>query len=106
MIKITIKRNVAQSCIGFCVEGHAATAPHGQDIVCAGVSALTQTAVLGLERHLNREILLAQADGRFGVDLVGLPDQETAAVLETMLLGLKEIAKSNPKSVRISEHRR
>jgi uncharacterized protein YsxB (DUF464 family) len=88
MIKITIKRNVAQACIGFCVAGHAAT------------------AVLGLERHLNREILLAQADGRFCIDLVGLPDQETAAVLETMLLGLKEIAKSNPRSVRISEHRR
>lgn len=31
------------------VEGHANYAPHGQDIVCAGVSAILQTAVLGLQ---------------------------------------------------------
>ena len=31
------------------VEGHAMYDAHGRDIVCAGVSAILQTAVLGLE---------------------------------------------------------
>lgn len=31
------------------VKGHSGYAPHGQDIVCAAVSAILQTAVLGLE---------------------------------------------------------
>jgi hypothetical protein len=30
-------------------DGHANAAPHGQDIVCAAVSAILQTAALGLE---------------------------------------------------------
>lgn len=30
------------------ITGHSMSAPHGQDIVCAAVSAITQTTVLGL----------------------------------------------------------
>lgn len=30
-------------------KGHADYAPHGQDIVCAAVSVIMQTALLGLE---------------------------------------------------------
>jgi uncharacterized protein YsxB (DUF464 family) len=55
MIKIKIVRNSDQAMIGFSVTGHANTGPHGQDIVCAGVSALTQTAVLGLDRQLKKK---------------------------------------------------
>jgi len=34
---------------GFRVSGHAGFEEEGRDIVCAGVSAITQTALLGLE---------------------------------------------------------
>ena len=37
--------------LGFIVEGHAEFAPHGQDIVCAGVSAIVQAAILGIEHY-------------------------------------------------------
>ena len=30
------------------ITGHAGYAPHGQDIVCSAVSAISHTAVLGL----------------------------------------------------------
>lgn len=105
-ITIEIIRDSSKAITGFRVTGHANTAPHGQDIVCAAVSALTQTAVVGLERHLGRRIRLEMASGRLEVELENAPDDLTGAVLETMLLGLKEIVKINPKSVRISEHRR
>jgi uncharacterized protein YsxB (DUF464 family) len=106
MIKIEITRDDKQGIAGFSVQGHAYTAPHGHDIVCAGVSALTQTAVLGLERHLGRRLNLEIGDGRLKMKLQEEPDALSNAILETMCIGLSEIAKKNPRSVRILEHGR
>ena len=106
MVRVDIYRDAAGAITGFAVNGHANTAPHGQDIVCAGVAALTQTAVLGLERHLGRNLELDVASGRLSLKLVGIPDELTGAIMETMLLGLTEIEKISPQGVRIKEHRR
>lgn len=106
MIKIEIVRNSDQLMVEFSVNGHANTAPRGRDIVCAGISALTQTAVLGLDRQLNKKIHLEIASGNLKMSLLDNPDELTNAVLETMLIGLTEIGKKSPKSVRILEHRR
>lgn len=106
MIKINIVRNKLGYIEGFCVLGHANTAPHGHDIVCAGVSALTQTAVIGLERYLGHQVSLDIADGKLIVTLKDNPDDLTGAILETMVLGLREIAKLNPANVQIVERRR
>ncbi|MBP2653294.1 MAG: hypothetical protein H6Q73_863 [Firmicutes bacterium] len=106
MINIVINRNAAREIIGFSASGHANTAPHGKDIVCAAVAALTQTAVLGLERYLGREFSLDIAEGNLVMELSAAPDDLTGAVLETMLLGLVEIAKISPNGVHIVEHRR
>ncbi|HWR05664.1 ribosomal-processing cysteine protease Prp [Sporomusa sp.] len=106
MITVTLIRDNNQAIKGFMVNGHAQAAPHGQDIVCAGVSALTQSSIMGIERHLRREINLVQDRSGLKIELAGQTDSLTAAVFETMLLGLTEIAKLYPKSVRIIEHRR
>lgn len=106
MVKIDIVRNKLGYIEGFCVIGHANTAPHGHDIVCAGISALTQTAIIGLERYLGRQISLDIASGKLIVTLKDSPDNLTGAILETMVLGLREIAKLNPANVRIIERRR
>jgi uncharacterized protein YsxB (DUF464 family) len=101
MIKVKTFRNSSNLLLGFAISGHANAAPHGQDIICAAVSILAQTAVFGLERHLRREISLDMAHGKLAFELSGNPDELTNAVLETALLGLKEIAKEYPKRVRI-----
>lgn len=106
MIKIEIVRNSDQAMVGFSVTGHAYAAPHGQDIVCAGISALTQAVVLGLDRQLKKNIHLEIARGNLKLELLDNPDALTDAVLETMLLGLTGICKKNPKSVRILERGR
>ena len=46
MIKINVSAESGRMTIE--VEGHAMYDAHGRDIVCAGVSAILQTAVLGL----------------------------------------------------------
>ena len=41
MINITINRNEVGSIVSFTMSGHALYAEHGQDIVCAGASAVS-----------------------------------------------------------------
>lgn len=106
MIAVKIFRDQTGSVTGYSVSGHANTAPHGQDIVCAGVAALAQTAVLGIERHLGRNLKIKVASGDLKAELTEAPDALTDAVLESMILGLTEIAKLYPQNIRISEHRR
>lgn len=88
---------------GFRVTGHSGTAERGRDIVCAGVSSLAQTALLGIEKHLCREVDCSVARGKLSMRLRGAPDELTEAILKTMLLGLREIEKISPEAVRIQE---
>lgn len=100
-VEIEIFRNALGLVVGFSAKGHAGTAKHGKDIVCAAISALTQTTALGLVKHLNREIDLQHASGDMVVHLKAKPDALTNAVFETMILGLNEIEKINPQGVHI-----
>lgn len=106
MITVEITRDSAQHIVQFQVSGHSGSAPHGKDIICAGVSALTQSALLGLTQYLKRTIHWQAADGLLSMELCNLPDAQTNAILETMLLGLQEIVKLEPDVVRIVEYRR
>jgi len=46
MIRIVVHRDEDGDTLT--INGHANFAPHGKDIVCAAVSAIYQTAILGL----------------------------------------------------------
>lgn len=78
-------------------------ADSGYDIVCAGVSALTQTALLGLGNHLHRALDYRISSGDLHTRLIEAPDEQTNAILETMLLGLREISALSPHAVQIQE---
>lgn len=47
MVKILVSKSDGELTISM--KGHAGYAEHGQDIVCASVSAIIQTALLGLQ---------------------------------------------------------
>ena len=87
---------------GFSVTGHSNTAPYGEDIVCAGVSALTQSALMGLAQHLGRKVDYSVHSGNLRVQLLFAPDELSEAILRTMLLGLKAIAEQYEEAVRIT----
>lgn len=91
---------------GFSVTGHSGTADRGKDIVCAGVSSLAQTALLGIAEYLHREVDYDVASGKLIVRLKSAPDDLTEAIMQTMLLGLREIQKISPEAIHISEQRR
>ncbi len=103
MIEVAWTRNRAGTIIGFTVTGHADYAAAGTDIVCAGVSAVTLTAVLGLRDVLGCDGTYATEDGRLTVRLKTAPDARACAILQTMQAGLREIARQYPQYVFISK---
>ena len=103
MIKVEIFKNRDGKISGYEVTGHSGTAARGEDIICAGVSALAQSALWGIGEHLHREVDYKVASGKLSMRLKGVPDDLTEAVLQPMLYGMREIEKLSPKAVRINE---
>lgn len=107
MIVVEIYRTRNGEINGFLVKGHAGMAEKGQDIVCAAVSVLTQTAVLGLSQYLGLQPKVNRKEGYLACMLSQRVEMETVqAILETMAIGLKEIAGQFPDFVQMEEHRR
>lgn len=99
MVKVTLKRDREGYIQSFEVTGHAAFAPHGEDIVCAAVSVLTQTAVLSLERiaGVSPEVIKREGYLSCNISPAGVRREKTVSVLlESMSLGLEETARSYP----------
>lgn len=104
MITVTVWRDAAGRVHGFRSEGHAQYADYGEDIVCAAVSVLTQSAVLGLTQHVKVDVAVEQSPGWLQCvlgDGLLADDVGAAAVLETMVLGLNAIAQQYPQQVRV-----
>ena len=94
MVRIEGYTDTAGRIHGFAAKGHSGFAPHGQDIVCAAVSVLLQTAVLGLEKAAGVLPQTEIADGRLVCRLTSeqAAQPKAEAVLEAMLVGLEAVA--------------
>ena len=78
----------------FELSGHAGFAEEGQDIVCAGVSALSIAAINGLEHFLSVAPKVQESDGHLTCQLLGIIEQELEKaqwILQTMKLGIEQI---------------
>lgn len=103
MVKAEIYTQEDGKITGFLIDGHANTAPRGQDIYCAGVSTITQSAYFCIVRHLKRKIEGDAGSGRLLLKLKTPPDDLTEAVFQTMVIGLREIEKLNPQALQVIE---
>ena len=87
------------------MEGHSGFAPKGEDIVCAAVSALAQTAVLGLKQQLIQAPKVHIEEGSlkcFVSASVSPGELEKAHIILTAIAaGLRAIAKIHPDYVKI-----
>ena len=84
--------------------GHSGSAPAGRDIICAAVSTLMQAMILGLEDIAKVHGLHVEADERVPIIRAAWPssEQERISLLtETAAASLKQIARENPKYVKI-----
>jgi len=100
MVRIRIERKSGKI-VSFSAEGHSDYKRKGEDIVCAGISSILQTAVLGLKEYLKVDIELKKGIGNMMVRLKSSPEKASQAILETMLLGLWKIEKEYPDKVKI-----
>ncbi len=109
MVWVLIHRGPDGTIEGFEVRGHAGWAEAGRDIVCAGVSALVQTAVLGLEERIGLQPAVDVAEGMLICRLPAVADPAVAGraqdILETMLLGLRSMEMAYGDHVKVQESR-
>jgi len=84
--------------------GHVEYAIDAEDVVCAGASAILQTAWLGLQEHLRIGVEAERAPGllRLSWDEDGRSSREAQAILGTVRLAIETLARQYPENVAVS----
>ena len=85
---------------GITVAGHAEYAEAGKDIVCAGMTALTQTLIRSLEDLTRDEIQYEISPGRADIRYGNL-SEEGKLLMDSFFIGVCQIADEFPDHVRI-----
>jgi uncharacterized protein YsxB (DUF464 family) len=87
--------------------GHTKAAEKGEDIVCAGLSSVVQTALLGLMQVAGIQARFTRDDEE-GILIVKLPDileagerHDADMILETMLCGVSDLADGFSKYIKL-----
>lgn len=107
MIIIKIFRNQDNQIQQFDISGHAHADEPGKDIVCAAVSALSQTILLGLKDVAGIDIAYEIEHGylscRLPDALGGTEGREAQLLLETMVIGLRSMQKGYSKYIELHD---
>ena len=95
MTRVTIFRDPNGAYRGFLVSGHSGYANAGEDIVCAGISALTINTVNALDQLTDARFALDSdaKDGRINVRFHEPPTHDAELLMHAMILGLQGIQK-------------
>jgi len=109
MITVQIERDVHQNIISFTMDGHANAGPHGKDIVCAGVSAVSFGAINAVYALCDIELELDIADSGYLRCVIPHDiDEETKAkvllLFEGMVVSLRSIEEEYGQYVKIIDN--
>lgn len=85
------------------VTGHAKHGPPGQDIVCAGVSALIQTMILSIETLTADTIKYDVSPGMVDIYYENLSERAQVLV-DSFFIGIEMIADEYPNNVKLTKH--
>ena len=85
---------------GIEISGHAGYAETGKDIVCAGVTALTQTLIRSMQGLAKDKIEYEVSSGRADIHYRNL-SEEGKLLVDSFFIGICEIADEFPEYVRI-----
>ena len=103
MIKVKIG-HASNNQVNFLeVKGHANSAPHGEDLVCAEVSAVITGGFNNLKNYKDYELKLDEGYALFKANAPLDAHDET--VIETIVCGLNTICEANPKFIEIKTDR-
>lgn len=99
MIVITKHEN------GLSIRGHAGYAPHGQDIVCAAVSALVQTFIASVEElTIDKLKVFRNEQGQIQTIQYRNLSAQGQVLLGSFFVGIRMIADSYPSNLKLTEH--
>lgn len=89
---------------GFIVEGHSTYAEHGKDIICASVSALSQTILLTLVDIYGDKCKYITRSGYLKLELLDEYSlKEVQLLFRAFVVGIKAIAEEYPKYIKLSK---
>lgn len=104
MIEVFVRYNEKKGFTGMKITGHAGYNP-GNDIVCAGVSALGYALVGTLNNIPGLEFVKNEVSDHIDVRIKPLQDagkrHAVNIVFETIIIGLKQIALGYPNHVKV-----
>ena len=107
MINAVLKTNEHGDYIGFEVKGHSGSNVRGRDIVCAAVSSIVQTVLIGIDEVVGVKDTYIVDDGYIKCSIPsGLSEAQNFQIqtlIKTMHLGLGSIAEQYHNFVRIKE---
>lgn len=100
MTTVKFKKNSDNEIVEFTADGHTNYGVDGEDIVCAAVSAITQTAVIGILMKAQVQAKITRDDKK-GYLKLELPHGLSSTqrhncniILDTMVLGLADLAEN------------
>lgn len=94
---------------GFTLSGHTNFNQHGQDVLCAGVSAVSQSTCLGVIKVLKLDAKMVKDDnkGFLSLDLKSLERNQilqAQTLLETLKQSLEYISIGNEKFIKVENY--
>ncbi|MDT8859534.1 ribosomal-processing cysteine protease Prp [Alkalihalobacillus sp. MEB130] len=109
MITVEVTRNDKRNIVSFTMSGHADFGPHGQDLVCAGASAVSFGAVNAIAAVCGVELDIEMEDeGGFlrchvpnGLEKVTF--EKVQLLLEGMIVSLQSIAEEYSDNIQVNE---
>ena len=107
MVIIVIKRDQTANLVGFSCAGHAGYAEKGGDVICAGISALTMTCILALEKLTKLQLKIKKSTTKGLLECnwsnISTEMERASLIVQVMLIGLQDIAAQYPEYLKVSE---
>lgn len=115
MITVTLKKLFFDGIVQFSdtagkmsmtVEGHADCGVKGEDIVCAGVSALVQNYILSVSEVARLDLKVKQKSGSLKADIPlrgqgFFPLQVLTVLTHSLILGIQAMEKQYPEVIQL-----
>ncbi|MEG0177849.1 MAG: ribosomal-processing cysteine protease Prp [Anaerorhabdus sp.] len=101
MIKINIQTS-DEKILRLDIEGHAEYKPHGEDLVCAGVSSIA-IGLLNACDQLSDDCECSMNDNHISIVVNNIDNERTQIILQTGVIQLKTIHESYSAYIKLSK---
>ena len=102
MITIRLLRDENKYIDQYIIDGHSSNNDK-TGMICAGVSSISQTVTMSIQKILKHKIDILSAPGFLNVHFHEKANQNTNLLTETMVLGLRCMEKKYPGQIVITD---